>query len=216
MGHNMNNVRFLQLGWVLFAAVTAVALAGGFQASTPKLGSVDFPKVIEASDFGKANQTTLNRMETAREELLQFIDSNRALTLEQATSIRDLTLKSERTKEEEARLESLKADVVAQTKKWQALATKLDMSSEERTLVEEYAKRAQTMKETEETWFNSFSNELKTFTDKAKIEGLNRAKAAVQDVARIQGYTVVFESSTAPYAANDLSDATLTAMNAKK
>lgn len=212
----MNNVRFLQLGWVLFAAVAAVALAGGFQAPQEKLGSVDFPKVIEASDFGKANQAQLTKMESAREDLLQFIDSNRVLTIEQATSIRDLTLKPDRTKEEDARLESLKADVVAQSKKWQALATKSDMSAEERTLVEEYAKRAQTMGETEQKWFNNFSNELKTFTDKAKIDGLNRAKAAVQDVARSQGYTVVFEASTAPYAANDLSDATLTAMNAKK
>src|ERR1700722_2827632 len=124
----MNNVRFLQLGWVLFASTAAIALAGGFQGPTVKLGAVDFAKVIEASDYGKANQDTFTKMKGAREGILQFIDNNRVLTIDQATRIRDLSLKPERTKEEDAKLESLKADVVAQSKKWQALATKSDMS----------------------------------------------------------------------------------------
>jgi Skp family chaperone for outer membrane proteins len=212
----MNNARFLQLGWVLFAAMAAIALAGGFQAPNEKIGVVDFAKVIDVSDFGKANQDTFARMKTAREEILQFIDNNRVLTIEQATNIRDLSLKPARSKEEDARLESLKADVVAQSKKWQALATKSDMSSEERTLIEDYAKRAQTMGELERKWFNDFQNDLTSWSDRTKIDSISRARAAVQDVAKAQAYTVIFEASVAPYGANDLSDATLTAMNAKK
>jgi Skp family chaperone for outer membrane proteins len=212
----MNNVRFLQLGWVLFAATGAIALAGGFQGPTEKVGVVDFAKVIEASDFGKGNQETFAHMKSDREGILQFIDNNRVLTIEQATSIRDLVLKPQRTKEEDARLESIKADVVAQSKKWQALATKSDMSAEERTLIEDYAKRAQTMSDLEQRWLKDFSNDLAAWGDKQKIASIARARDAIQEVAKAQGYSVVFEASVVPYSANDLSDATLNAMNAKK
>jgi len=172
--------------------------------------------VIEGSDFGKAGQQSFNKMKADRETLLQFLDTYRVLTLDQATNIRDLTLKQSRTKEEDAKLESMKADVVAQSKKWQALATKSDMSAEDRALIEDYAKRAQSMGDTLQHWYKDFSNDLTTWSDKQKIDGIAKARSAVQEVAKAQGYTIVFEASVAPYSANDLSDATLVAMNAKK
>ncbi len=212
----MINVRFLQFGSVLCAAVAAIALAGGFQAQTEKVGVVDFSKVIEASEYGKAGQVSFTKLKADRETLLQFIDNYRVLTIEQATNIRDLSLKQDRSKEEEAKLESLKADVIAQSKKWQALATKSDMSAEDRALIEDYAKRAQSMGDTMQRWYKDFSNDLTTWSDKQKIEGIAKARAAVQEVAKAQGYSMVFEASVAPYSANDLTDATLAAMNAKK
>jgi len=212
----MHTFKFVHLGWVLFAALFAVVVGGGFQAATEKVGVVDISKVVENSNYGKANQDTFKKMKAARETLLEFIDSNRVLTIEQATSIRDLSFKVDRTKAEDAKLDSLKADVIAQTKKWQELATKSNLTSEERTLVEDYAKRAQTMGDLAQRWLRDFTNDMQEWADKQKLASVSKAREAIQSVAKTQGYTVVFEIGVAPYGANDLSDAALDAMNAQK
>ena len=212
----MNQTRFLQLGWVFFATFAGIALAGGFQDKSDKIGVVDITKVIEQSDFGKQNQDTFAKMKNARESLLEFIDTYRVLTNEQAQRLKDLSLKATRTKEEDAEMERIKADVVASNKRLNELATKTNMTLEERTLVEEYARRSQTMNEVAQRWFREFTADMGDWADKQKLESVNRARAAIQDIAKQQGYTVVFELGVAPYGANDVSDAALQAMNAKK
>ncbi len=212
----MLNLRFLQLGWVIAAAFIAVSVAGGFQAPTEKIGVVDISKVVEQSDYGKANQDTFSKMKTARESLLEFIDTNRVVTNEQAQRIRDLSLKPNLTKEEQAELERIKADIVASNKRSQELLTKPNMTPEERSLVEEYARRSQTMNDLASRWYREFTADMQAWADKQKLDSIEKARGAIQEVAKEQGYTVVFEVGVAPYGANDLSDATLKALNAKK
>jgi len=106
--------------------------------------------------------------------------------------------------------------VIAANKRSVELATKPNMTPEERTLVEEYARRSQTMNDIAQRWFREFTNEMTEFADKRKLAGLQKASAAINEVSKTQGYTVVFDESTAPYGANDITDASLAAMNAKK
>jgi Skp family chaperone for outer membrane proteins len=212
----MKDIRFLQLGWVIAAAFVAVTVASGFQNGGLKIGVVDISKVVENSEFGKQNQEAFLQMKTAREGVLEFIDNNRVLTAEQAQKLRDLSLKPQRTANENAELESIRADVTAAFKRSQELATKTTLTSEERTLMEEYANRSQRMNDIAQRWFREFSNEMQGWADKQKIDSLDRARSAVQTVAKAEGYTVVLEVGIAPYGANDLSDAALAAMNAKK
>lgn len=212
----MNQTRFLQFGWVLFATVTGISLAGGFQDKTDKIGVVDITKVVEQSDFGKQNQEQFAKMKSAREGLLEFVDTNRVLSNEQAQDLKTLTLKTTRTKEEDAKMETIKAEVIARNKRMNELATKTQLTNEERTLIEEYARQSQTMNDVAQRWFREFTAEMGDWADKQKIESINRARVAIQDVAKQQGYTVVFELGVAPYGANDVSAAALQAMNAKK
>lgn len=212
----MNPNRFSQLGWILFATVTGVALAGGFQEKADKIGVVDITKVVEASDFGKRNADEFAKMKAAREGLLEFVDTYRVLTNEQAQQLKELTLKATRTKEEDARIETIKADVIASNKRFNELTTKASLTPEERTLVEEYARRSQTMNDVAQRWFREFTADMGDWADKQKLDSVDRARAAIQEVAKQQGYTVVFELGVAPYGANDVSDAALQAMNAKK
>lgn len=65
-------------------------------------------------------------------------------------------------------------------------------------------------------WFREFTADMQNWADKQKLESIERARQAIQQVAKEQGYTVVFEVGVAPYGANDLSEATLKAMNEKK
>lgn len=212
----MNHTRFLQFGWVLFATVTGISLAGGFQDKTDKIGVVDITKVVEQSDFGKQNQEQFAKMKNAREGLLEFVDTNRVLTNEQAQMLRDLTLKANRTKEEDAKMETIRTDVIARNARMKELATKTQLTNEERTLIEEYARQSQTMNDVAQRWFREFTADMGDWADKQKIESINRARVAIQEVAKQQGYTVVFELGVAPYGANDVSAAALQAMNAKK
>ena len=89
----MLSPRFLYLGWIIAAAFAGIAVAGGFQAPSDKVGVVDISKIVEASDYGKSNQATFADMKAGRESLLEFIDTNRVLTTEQAQRLHDLTVK---------------------------------------------------------------------------------------------------------------------------
>jgi Skp family chaperone for outer membrane proteins len=203
-------------GWAIAALLLGVFAAVGFQDASNKIGIVDISKVVEMSDFGKANQASFNQMKTAREGVLEFIDTYRVLTVEQATRFRDLSIKPTPTAEEKAELDRIKADVMAADKKNKELSVKANLTPEDRALIEEYSKRANNMEMTAGRWLREFTNELQGWADKQKLTSLDRARAAVQEVAKAQGFTVVFEVGVAPYGANDITDAALKAMNAKK
>lgn len=212
----MRNLRFLQLGWVIACAFIGVSLAGGFQGSTDKIGVVDISKVIDQSDFGKAGQDSFNKMKTSRQDLLEFVDTYRVLTMDQANRLKELALKPALTKEEGAEQDRIKADVIATDKRSKELATKANITAEERTLMEDYARRSQAMSDVTTRWYREFMSDMQTWADKQRLDSLQHAREAIQQVAKDQGYTVVFEVGVAPYGSNDLSDATLKAMNAKK
>ena len=212
----MKASRLLQVGLAFALAVLAVIIASGFQGSAIKIGVVDITQVVEKSDFGVQNRATYKTLQAAREGLLEFIDTYRVLTTDQAVRIRDLTLKENATDADKAELERIKAEVIAADKRSRELATKANMSPEERTLVEEYARRAQAMADVQSRWFREFSSQLQEWSDKQKTAALGKARDAIKEVAKAQGFTVVLEVGIAPYGADDLSDAALAAMNAKK
>jgi Skp family chaperone for outer membrane proteins len=212
----MTNLRFLQLGWVLFLATLAVLLGTAFQGPSEKIGVADVNRLMDESDFGKSIKTQLDAMRANREEILTFIDQNRVVTVEQANQIKDLTLKANRSKEDQARLDSTKADVVASNKKWTELATKPNLTPEERTLLQEYADRAQKANEIGSRMLNDFSSDINAWIEKQKAESGRRARTAVQNVAKQQGFTLVYDSVFTPFGANDLTDPALTQMNLDK
>ncbi len=206
-----------QMGWVVAAAFAAVTFASGFQTPSMKFGVVDIAKVVENSSYGKETQTMFRQMQASREGLLEFIDTNRVLTTEQAQRLRDLTIKTNPTNEEKAELERIKAEVITANKKWAELSTKAaGLTAEERTLLEDYARRSQAMSEFADRLLKQFTNEIQGWASDQKVKGLERARTSVQEVAKAEGYNVVFEIGIAPFGANDLTDAALKAMDAKK
>lgn len=188
----------------------------GFQGATEKTAVVDVQRVVEQSEFGKQNQVTFNEMKTGREAVLEFIDTYRVLTADQAQKIRDLSLKAGITAPEKAELERVKADVIAADKKSKELSQKTNLTPEERTLIEDYARRSQAMEATAQRWFREFTTEMQTWADKQKLASVDKARVAIQEVGKAGAYSIVFEVGVAPYGANDITDAALKAMNAKK
>ena len=209
------NVRIYQLGSAFAVLLLGVLVGGGFQAPAEKNGVVDINALVDGSNFGKGVRDSVNKMRAAREEVLGFIDANRVLTLEQATRLRDLTLKLDRSAPESAELDTLKATVVATNKKWTELATKPTLTPEERTMQQEFADRAQKMGELGNQWVRAFTNDIDAYVDAQKTEANGRAREAIAATAKAQAYTMIYDRAFAPYGANDLTDAALAAMNAK-
>jgi Skp family chaperone for outer membrane proteins len=212
----MRQEKFAWTGWVVAAGLAGVMFGSGFQTPSLKLGVVDLNAVIDKSDAGKAGKKSFEDMKATREGLLEFIDQYRILTIEQANRLRELMLKMEKTKPEEAELDRLKADIVATSKRSAELATKPNYTPEERTLVEEYSRRSQTMNETSTRWLREFSDEVQNWVAASREQNYQKAKAAAAEVAAKDGYTMVIEGSVAVFGANDITDLSLAAMNAKK
>ncbi len=211
----MREGRFAWSGWIAAAAIAGVMVGSGFQNNSTKLGVVDLYGVIDKSEIGKKTKTNFDDMKKARESILEFIDQYRILTLEQANRFRELTLKKDRTKPEDAELDRLKADIIATSKKSQELATKANLTPEERTMIDEYSRRSSIINDLSNRWLREFADEMKQWSDERKDENYQRARAAVNEVAAKDGYTMIFEGTVALYGANDISDPTLAAMNAK-
>jgi Skp family chaperone for outer membrane proteins len=128
----MKSNRLAWSGWIVAAGLAGVMFGSGFQATSTKLGVVDLNGVIDKSEVGKKAKANFDEMKKAREGLLEFIDQYRILTIEQATRIKELSLKKDRTKPEDAELDRIKADVIATSKRSQELATKANLTPEER------------------------------------------------------------------------------------
>lgn len=198
------------------AGLLGVMLGSGFQSPTLKLGVVDLNSVIDKSEDGKTSQKQFQTMKKSREGILEFIDQYRILTPEQAIRFRDLSLKTEPTKPEEAELERIKAEVIAASKKSQELAIKPNLTPEERTLVEEYSRRSMNMNDLSSRWLREFTDEVQKYVADKKEENYVKARAAVNEVATKETYTMIFEGTVALFGANDITEQTLVAMNAKK
>lgn len=203
------------MGWFVAIGLLGVMVGSGFQAPSLKLGVVDITRIISDSEYGKESQRILNEMKKSRMTLFAFIDDYRVLTIEQANRLRELMLKPTRTKEEDAEMERIKAEVVVASKKSQEISTKPNLNAEDRALLEEYARRSQAMNQALQRWYKEAENEISEYYDSRKVEGFKRARTAVTEVAGKESYTLIFETSVVPFGTNDLTDVSLVAMNAK-
>ena len=205
-----------QLGWICAAAIAGIMLASGFQNSTDKTGVVDLAGVVNKSNLGVADSQMFDQLKKNRQDLLDFVEANPVLTTEQAQQLHDLVTKDTQTDADKAQIQQIEGAVQTSAKDYQTLAAKTDLTEEERTQLNEYQHRAQVMETTYSRWVNDFTGWLQDWSDSHHSDGLNKARDAVSQVAKAQGYTLVFDKAVAPYGANDLSDAALQAMNAAK
>ena len=65
-------------------------------------------------------------------------------------------------------------------------------------------------------WLREFTDEVQKYVADKKEENYVKARAAVNEVATKETYTMIFEGTVALFGANDITEQTLVAMNAKK
>lgn len=204
------------MGWVV-AAVVAGAMAGlGFQSKTEKYGVVDLADVFTSSEFAKSQTDALRNLSAQRQDILQFVNTYPVMSAEQAQRFRELSVKAQLTGPEKTELDKLKNDVIAQDKKFKDLQLKAQPTPEEIALLREYNDRTQNMVKTIDRWAREFGDELGGMQDKLRKDTLDRVKAAVQEVGQKQGYSVIYDQTIVPYAANNITSDSLKAMNSKR
>ena len=196
-------------------ATFAVGLVG-FQGATEKTGVIDMNKLIVDSEFGKANNAKIQTAAAAREDLLKFIDRYKVLTIDQATKLRDLTLKENPTDKDKQDADAIKKTVVDADKRRNELLAKAEATPDERNQLTDFNNRAALMREMLPQWSEQFNADLGDLQAKLREVTVSRAKEALRDVGKANGYTVILETQVAPFGANDVTEAATKAMNAKK
>ncbi len=207
---------FHQLSWTLAAAFAAVWLASGFEGPTDKFGVVDISKLVTSSDFGKASQAQIDKISAARKEMLTFVTENSVMTVDQAQKFKELSVKSPRTPDEDAKYSQIKADVAANSKKLDELQKKPAPTTEEKALMTDFDTSSRRTRQMAQGWAQEFQGEVQQFGESQYNLTMDRVQAALVDTAKAQAFTLVFDTRYARYGANDLTDAALAAMNAKK
>lgn len=147
---------------------------------------------------------------------MEFVNTYQVLTTEQAQRLRELTIKATITDAEKAEMEKIKNDVKASDAKFKELNQKAQLTDADRQLLQDFNGRAQTMGKVLERWNQEFTDEVSQLQQQLQTATVDKARAAVTQVAKGQGFTLVFESAVAIYGANDLTDAAVKAMNANK
>jgi Skp family chaperone for outer membrane proteins len=209
--------KFTNLGWLVAAGLGGLMLAGGFQAPTEKFAMADVDKIVQSSDYWKSTEETFNEYAKKRDDLLQYINSNGVMTSDQLNQIVDLSLKDQPTAQDKASLDRIKADVTAQEKHREELLVKTTpLTPEERTSMEQFRQRTEENAAALEKLAQKLQQDVQIKRNSLMNDAAERAKKAIQTVGKAQGYTLVFTSNTAPYAANDITSDATTAMNAQK
>ncbi len=205
----MNNSTIGKLavsGWFGTALLFGVLVGGGFQDGKEKFGVVDLRKVILDS---KINQEMTDRVEASRKArlaVLDFINTQQIVTVPQAERVRELELKVDKTDAEKTELTAVKDAVIAAAKEYDRLnkLPGVSLSEEDRQKLIDFSGIKKEAAKVLSAWSQDFDQQFGQIRDTAEREAIDRAQAAAIVVAKKQGYTVLYSTSSVVYAANDL------------
>ena len=203
---------------IAVAAFGIIALGGlvGFQGTSAKVGVVDSRKVISSSDLYRRSRETFQSATSTRQSILEFVNANRTMKKEDAQRFRDLSLKNLPTEAEKAELEKIKASALDGEKRKRDLELKNPPSADEQKALEEFRNRQASTGDLLQEWQKEFQQELEQLDSKVGQDLEKNVRDAIQEVGKKQGYSVVYASTVAPYAANDITDEVVKAVNKTK
>ncbi len=203
------------MGWLTAGGLCLFAMASGFQGPADKLGVVDLSRVFNESEFAKKQTETLRTVGEARSAMLQFADTYKTFTVEQATRFKDLSVKPNLTEPEKAEIEKIKKDVMAADKQLSDLSQKASPSPAEVTSLNDLNRRKQNTSNLLRRWAQDFDDEVGTMRDKLRADALVKVKESVQQAGKAGAFSLVFANDVAPYGANDVTNDAVKAINKK-
>lgn len=201
----------------MVAALLVAGIVGsGFQKPGDKIGTVDMEKVFNDSTFAKTQTDNLKTMGQARQSVLEFLSTYRTIPAADATKFRELALKEKATEADKAEMDRITAAAKLSEQKFRDLSTKAGPTPEELKQIEEFNRRKDATDALLQQWQQDFMTEVQTKQAGLRTDALKKVKDAIQKVGKDQGYSIVFDASSAPYSANDITDEAMKAMNAMK
>lgn len=211
----MKSSMFSHAGWLVAGALGVVMLAGGFNQAAPKFGVVDMAKILSESTKGKTLKDELTNQFNIRQGLLEFVATNPTISTENATKLRELSVKAGATAAERTEIDTIKKAAQADEKTFETLGQKATLSDAERSQLEDLGTRRRNAQGLLQRWQQDFMQELNELEASRQNALIDEVRVVVQEVSKKEGYTVVFQTNVAIYGANDLTDESTKALNAK-
>ena len=193
-------------GWVIAFGLAAVMVGGGFQGGQQKVGVVDLERVIRESKLAAQLQSTRSVELTKRQDILDFLEGNKVMTLEQGNQIVTLSLLESPTEDEKQTLENVKQEVEAATKEYLRLNELNPPSEAERVLLMQYGALFRDAGPQIEIVGATFQRRLQQIDMDAQNLAFKKTYDSTEAIAKKGAYTVVYSRATAVYAANDVTD----------
>jgi Skp family chaperone for outer membrane proteins len=208
------------LGWLVAAALGGVLATGalsGFQGNTaPKFAYADMNKIYSGSGLETDNTGKFDAAQKVRNEVLNFINANRAMETKDAQRFSDLSTKATAlTPAETAELTKIRTSAEATTQKQRELSTKNPLTDAEKAQLTDFGAKAQANSVLLQSLRAGYENDLQNLGGDLREKTLERVQVVVRDLAAKQGYTVVFTNNSAVYAASDLTDDALKVLKKK-
>lgn len=206
--------KLITVAGLLVALVGIWAVGSGFTQAGEKYASIDITGVLEGSKLGKQQNEKLRNAYQLRQDLMNFIIENPVITVEQAQQLQDLTLKDVPTAEDKTKMEEIKKQVVDASSRRVTLAGKANKTEAEVTLLTEYNQRAQGAGAIAQQWNAIFTQDMDTLSGKLRDDAITEVKKQAREVAKKQGYTLVFEASVLIFSANDITSEVVKSVDA--
>jgi Skp family chaperone for outer membrane proteins len=202
-----------RLGWIVAAAMAGALVMSGFQGTNMKFANCDVEKVFNSSNLTKENQEQLQEYGNKRFRILQFLGANLAMAPTDTQTFADLTLMAKPSDADTQKLAAVTKAAAAESQKQADLAQKPSPTADDQKTLSEYHNRASVNKDFTQHLEAAYEKDIKTEQDKLKTDALDKVRKTISEVARKQGYSIVFNLDSAPFAANNLTDEVVKEVN---
>lgn len=197
-------MRITQLGWVLSAAIVGVTIGGGFQATPKKTGWIDMQAIYNDSKLKVKNDEKLRAAGQNRQAAFDFISLNPEFTPEQLARFKELATKETPTPADTAELAKLKETIQAATNEFDDLRKKPNPTPADLKRLDTLGSLHDANTAAKQQWGAEFSQQLDAMQNDLNNTALDTMKVALAQVARAQGFTLVFRENVAPYGSSTL------------
>jgi len=199
----------------LVVAILAVVLIGlaAFQNQTTKFGVVDLSAVADKSKLGEREKLAFDTFRREVNNILTFINNNKVMTAQQRDQLLTLWLAENSTDQQKQQLEQVKSAIQTASSRYAELVRKTNPTPDELTELSEKSALAGVTQDVLPQIQNSLAQELQARAQEKQTSVLAKAREAAAKYGRQQGFTVIFDSNVAPYAANDVTDEVVKVMD---
>ncbi|MEW5883902.1 MAG: OmpH family outer membrane protein [Armatimonadota bacterium] len=199
----------------LVVATLAVVLIGlaAFQNQTTKFGVVDLSAVADKSKLGEREKQAFDTFRREVNNILTFINNNKVMTAQQRDQLLTLWLAENSTDQQKQQLEQVKSAIQTASSRYAELVRKTNPTPDELTELSEKSALAGVTQDVLPQIQNSLAQELQARAQEKQTSVLTKAREAAAKYGKQQGFTLIFDSNVAPYAANDVTDEVVKVMD---
>lgn len=207
----MNNKTFPTI--VLAALAVGIVGLAAFQNQTAKFGVVDVSAVADKSKLGQREKQAFDAFRREVNNILTFINNNKVMTAQQRDQLLTLWLAEKPTDQQKQQLEQLKSAIQTASSRYAELVRKTNPTPDELTELSEKSALAGVTQDVLPQIQNSLAQELQARAQEKQTSVLAKAREAAAKYGKQQGFSVIFDSDVAPYAANDVTDEVVKVMD---